>query len=528
MTTRLTDPSLVVHDVTLDTRLDSVSFSAAPGTLTALIGPSGAGKSTLAQTLAGGIAPDSGIVRFDGSVGMVPQDDIVHGKLTVAQALQYAAELRGADRQAIAEVLAELEMTPHAGTRIDALSGGQRKRVSVAIELLTDPALLILDEPTTGLDPALDRQVMTMLRALADAGRIVIVVTHSLAFLNVCDQVLLLAPGGRTVYCGTPADLGPAMGSTDWAEIFAGLCADPEGAQRRFLDRHWAPSPPPRLRLITLAPKPLPEKVTPTDQFFILARRQLRLLLADRGPLALLAVLPLLVGILPLTVSGHAGFLTAAASAPFEAKQVIALTDFAAILMGVTLTVRDLTNERALFRREQAAGLSTTAYLLAKIAVFGAVAVAQSVALVLIVRLGKPGPAGASALGSPLLELIVGVAAAGLVAAILGLAISALARTADQVMPLLAVTLTAQLVLAGGFIPVTGRPALSVLASLTPARWGFSATASTSDLSNSVVGIAQDGHWQHTASAWWFDMVMLGVLAIGFAGIARWRLRRAR
>lgn len=528
MTTRLTDPSLVVHDVTLDTRLDSVSFSAAPGTLTALIGPSGAGKSTLAQTMAGAIAPDSGTVRFDGSVGMVPQDDIVHGKLTVAQALQYAAELLGAGPQAIAGVLAELEMTPHAGTRIDTLSGGQRKRVSVAIELLTDPALLILDEPTTGLDPALDRQVMTMLRTLADAGRIVIVVTHSLAFLNVCDQVLLLAPGGRTAYCGTPVDLGSSMGSTDWAEIFAGLCADPEGAQRRFLDRRWAPSPPPRLRLITLAPTPLPEKVTPTDQFFILARRQLRLLLADRGPLALLAVLPLLVGILPLTVSGHAGFLSAAASAPFEAKQVIALTNFAAILMGVTLTVRDLTNERALFRREQAAGLSTTAYLLAKIAVFGAVAVAQSVALVLIVRLGKPGPAGASALGNPLLELIVGVAAAGLVAAILGLAISALARTADQVMPLLAVTLTAQLVLAGGFIPVTGRPALSVLASLTPARWGFSATASTSDLSTSVVGIAQDGHWQHTASAWWFDMVMLGVLAIGFAGIARWRLCRAR
>ena len=98
MTTRLTDPSLVVHDVTLDPRLDSVSFSAAPGTLTALIGPSGAGKSTLAQTLAGAIAPDSGIGRFDGSVGMVPQDDIVHGKLPVAPALQYGGELRGAGR----------------------------------------------------------------------------------------------------------------------------------------------------------------------------------------------------------------------------------------------------------------------------------------------------------------------------------------------------------------------------------------------------------------------------------------------
>ncbi|MBI3224424.1 MAG: ATP-binding cassette domain-containing protein [Mycolicibacterium cosmeticum] len=528
MTTQLTDLSLDAYDVTLDTRLDSVSFTARPGTLTALIGPSGAGKSTLAGVLAGATQPDSGTVRFDGSIGMVPQDDIVHGKLTVAQALHYAAELRGASPRVIADVLAELEMTAHTGTRIDKLSGGQRKRVSVAIELLTDPALLILDEPTTGLDPALDRQVMTLLRALADAGRIVIVVTHSLAFIDVCDQVLLLAPGGKIAYCGTPTDLGPVMGSTDWAEIFAGLCTDPEAAQRRYLERRWAPSAPPRLRLIKLAPTPPLHRVTRWDQFLILARRQVRLLLADRGHVAFLAVLPLLVGILPLTVSGHAGLLTAAASAPFEAKQVIALTNFAAILMGVTLTVRDLTGERALFRREQAAGLSAGAYLSAKIAVFGAVAVLQSVLLVLIVNLGKPGPAHAAALGSPRLELIAGVAASGLVAAILGLAISAVARTADQVMPLLAVTLTAQLVLAGGFIPVTGRPALSAIASFTPARWGFSATASTADLSNLVVGVAQDGHWQHTASAWLFDMVMLGVLAVGFAGIARWQLRRSR
>jgi ABC-type multidrug transport system permease subunit len=255
-------------------------------------------------------------------------------------------------------------------------------------------------------------------------------------------------------------------------------------------------------------------------------RRQVRLLTADRGHLVFLAVLPLLVGILPLTVSGHAGFLVSAASAPLEAKQLIALTNFAAILMGATLTVRDLTGERAIYARERAAGLSAGAYLLAKIAVFGTVAAAQAVLLVLIVCIGKPAPTEATTLGSPVLELGVGVAATGVVAAILGLAISAAARTVDQVMPLLAVALTAQLVLAGGFIPVTDRPALSALASLTPARWGFSASASTADLGNLVVGIARDGHWQHTAGAWLFDMAMLGLLALGFAVVARWQLRR--
>lgn len=158
---------------------------------------------------------------------MVPQDDVVHRQLTVNQALGYAAELRlppdtgKADRAGVvAQVLEELDLTKHADTRVDKLSGGQRKRASVALELLTGPSLLILDEPTSGLDPALDLQVMTMLRQLADAGRVVLVVTHSLSYLDVCDQVLLMAPGGKTAYRGSPEQIGDAMGTTNWAKIF--------------------------------------------------------------------------------------------------------------------------------------------------------------------------------------------------------------------------------------------------------------------------------------------------------------------
>src|SRR3954469_1906507 len=187
------DVTLVVDDETV--LLEEVSFAARPGTLTAVIGPSGAGKSTLARVVAGAARPTSGTVSFEGrgmhavrsGIGMVPQNDVVHGRLSVAEALQFAAELRmpadttaGERGRVIATVLEELELTPHAGTRIDKLSGGQRKRVSAAVELLTSPSLLVLDEPTTGLDPALDRSVMEMLRRLADAGRVIVAVTHSL------------------------------------------------------------------------------------------------------------------------------------------------------------------------------------------------------------------------------------------------------------------------------------------------------------------------------------------------------------
>ncbi|MDT5361693.1 MAG: transport system ATP-binding/permease protein, partial [Mycobacterium sp.] len=169
---------LEVHGVTWTiennkTLLDNISLTARPGTLTAVIGPSGAGKSTFARLVAGYTHPTSGTVSFEGHnihaeyaslrsrIGMVPQDDVVHGQLTVRQALMYAAELRlppdttKADReQVVMQVLEELEMTQHLETRVDKLSGGQRKRASVALELLTGPSLLILDEPTSGLDPA--------------------------------------------------------------------------------------------------------------------------------------------------------------------------------------------------------------------------------------------------------------------------------------------------------------------------------------------------------------------------------------
>ena len=102
---------------------------------------------------------------------------------------------------------------------------------------MTGPSLLVLDEPTTGLDPALDRAVMVMLRRLADAGRVIVVVTHSLTFLDECDQVLLLAPGGKTAFYGPPDGLGPAMGTSDWADIFTTVSADPEDVQRRFMER---------------------------------------------------------------------------------------------------------------------------------------------------------------------------------------------------------------------------------------------------------------------------------------------------
>ncbi|ORB73946.1 ABC transporter ATP-binding protein [Mycobacterium scrofulaceum] len=529
------------------TLLDDISLGAQPGTLTAVIGPSGAGKSTFARLVAGYTHPSRGTVAFEGHnvhaeyaslrsrIGMVPQDDVVHGQLTVQQALMYAAELRlppdttKDDRaQVVARVLEELEMTQHLHTRVDKLSGGQRKRASVALELLTGPSLLILDEPTSGLDPALDRQVMTMLRQLADAGRVVLVVTHSLTYLDVCDQVLLLAPGGKTAFCGPPGQIGPAMGTTNWADIFSTVAGDPDGAKARYLARTGPqPPPPPAQQPADLGD---PSHTSLFRQFSTIARRQVRLIFSDRGYFVFLAVLPFIMGSLSMSVPGTVGFgiPNPYGAAPNEPGQILVLLNVGAVFMGTALTIRDLIGERPIFLREQAVGLSTSAYLLAKVCVYTVFAVIQSAIVTVIVLIGKGGPTqGAVALGRPGLELFADVALTCVASAMLGLALSAIAKSNEQIMPLLVVAVMSQLVFSGGMIPVTGRLGLDQMSWATPARWGFAASASTADLTKLVPGplSPKDSHWRHTPGAWWFDTAMLVLISLFYLGFVRWKIR---
>ncbi|MDG4664110.1 ATP-binding cassette domain-containing protein [Mycobacterium sp. 236(2023)] len=549
---------LEVHGVTWTiennkTLLDNISIAARPGTLTAVIGPSGAGKSTFARLVAGYTHPTSGQVSFEGHdvhaeyaslrsrIGMVPQDDVVHGELTVRQALMYAAELRlppdttKADReQVVNEVLEELEMTKHLDTRVDKLSGGQRKRASVALELLTGPSLLILDEPTSGLDPALDRQVMTMLRQLADAGRVVLVVTHSLTYLDVCDQVLLLAPGGKTAFYGSPSQIGPSMGTTNWADIFSSVAGDPDAAAQRYLQQNGPPPPQPP----ALTPSELgsPTRTSLRRQLSTIARRQIRLVISDRGYFTFLMLLPFIMGILSLSVPGDVGFgvpktALEGGEAPNEPGQILVMLNVGAIFMGTALTIRALINERAIFRREQAVGLSTSAYLLAKVMVFTAFAIVQSAIVTSIAILGKgwgPGAVESGAvIGNRSIELFTDIAVTCVAAAMVGLALSALAKSAEQIMPLLVVAIMSQLVFSGGMIPVTDRIVLDQMSWLTPARWGFAASASTVDLIRLVPGplTPQDRHWEHTSGAWLFDIGMLAAISVAYLAFVRWRIR---
>jgi ABC transport system ATP-binding/permease protein len=241
------------------TLLNNISLSIPPRKFVAVVGGSGAGKSMLINALSGlrpahegrvlynGLDYYRNLAAFSGQIGYVPQDDIVHRDLTVESALYYAARMRLPGdftveqiRQRISEVLEEVELTERRGLLIKKLSGGQRKRVSIALELLSNPSLFFLDEPTSGLDPGLDRKMMFLLRRLADKGHTIILVTHATNNINTCDYVCFLAQGGRLAYFGPPDKARDFFGRSDFAEIYSVLEPTdengniPEDAELRF------------------------------------------------------------------------------------------------------------------------------------------------------------------------------------------------------------------------------------------------------------------------------------------------------
>ncbi|MFF8844295.1 FHA domain-containing protein [Streptomyces sp. NPDC015127] len=545
--------SLDVQDLTVSvdhgrkTLLEQVSFPVGEKCLLAVVGPSGAGKSTLLNALTGQRPADHGTVLYDGRdlyrdyaelrqrIGLVPQDDILHPQLTVRRALGYAAELRfpedtaKSERDArVDEVIRELGLEQRAGQPIHSLSGGQRKRVSVALELLTKPSLLFLDEPTSGLDPGMERSVMHMLRGLADDGRTVIVVTHSVLSLDVCDRLLVLAPGGRIAYYGTPEDALPFFGFDQWPEAFEAFENDSGrdwGADYRtspFHRQYIASSAQPRLARERLprgdAPPPPPKPQRWFAQLGTLVRRYAAVLSTDRTFIIVMVALPFGMGAMARIMAG--GKLT-----QDTAARALLVLCVGAVLSGAANAVRELVKERVVYRRERAVGLSRSAYLTSKVMVLGLITVVQAVAMTLVGLLGVElgAPAGRGALLPPLLEIALAVALLSVCAMLLGLVISALVRKEEVTMPLLVLITMVQIVFCGALVKVYGVVGLEQLAWPVPGRWGFAATAATIDIGRIVPKAEYDDPlFEHAAGVWLLSMaVMVAYCAVLWYAVGR-------
>jgi ABC-type multidrug transport system ATPase subunit len=510
--------------------LSDVSFVLPERCFMAVVGPSGAGKSTLLSALTGFRPASAGEVHYDERdlyanyaelrhrIGFVPQDDILHTPLTVRRALNYAARLRFPQdvsaeerKRRIDEVLSELGLTAHANQRIDSLSGGQRKRTSVALELLTKPSLLFLDEPTSGLDPGYEKSVMQTLRGLADDGRSVVVVTHNIAQLNMCDRLLILAPGGRLAYFGPPKQALSYFNCSDFADLFNLLEHDTD---TDWTDR-FNTSP---LKLALTGGRPAVKAPRPGGvskavaqqsafaQLTTLCRRYLAVIAADRQYAATLLLVPIALSLFVYFAPGRSGLSEAAAvmAKSNQPSQILLLLIIGGALMGCAASIREIVKERAIYQREHGIGLSGGAYLASKLVVLTAITAVQALILGFLGVLFRPAPDQALVLLVPRLEIAAAVVAVTVVSMMIGLLISAMIANADRGMLLLVLVVMAELVLSGGIFGVHGRFPLEQLAWLSPSRWSYAmgaATVNINDLRESMAA-ETDPLWESTKDAW--------------------------
>ena len=483
--------------------LRPTSLSISPGELVAVIGESGSGKTTLLRALAGVSRPTAGRVTLNGEsvtsrlteVGYVPQDEIVHPLLTVDEALDYAAKLRlpGAnDREVnstVDRVLVELALEPHRRTRIGHLSGGQRKRVGVGSELLHRPSLLFLDEPTTGLDPALESQMMALFRYLArPAARGVVLVTHATQSLSLCDTLVVLARG-ELCFRGSPADALEFFGVPSHDKIYAALEERQSSEWRARLEQRQGVARPAAETSEAPSQESAPKvHRNAAAQAGVLVSRYLRLFLRDRrNAFTLFGQVPLIaLGIAFLFQSGvfnRVGSGNGMPGQPREQIQLLFLLVTTAIWFGLISASREIVKERAVTSREAAVGVKWSAYLASKATVLFAVSALQTIALAYFVFALRPldEPASAYAAVTVLLVLCSWVAVG------VGLVVSAASSTEDQATSVIPLTLIPQLLFAGAVVPperMTG--AVDALSTVVFARWGLAGAGTAVDMQERV------------------------------------------
>jgi ABC transport system ATP-binding/permease protein len=498
--------------------LDHVSLTVFPTEFVGLMGPSGAGKTTLMNALNGYTHPTSGQVLLNGHdlyasyaqfasyLGYVPQEDIIHRELTVGEALYYTARLRLPDyrepeiRSRIREVLQSLDLTPTENVLIGSaekkgISGGQRKRVNLAMELLTDPLVLFLDEPTSGLSSEDALLVMRLLRRLADAGKTILLTVHqpSLEAYRLMDNLILVAKDkgsgdpGRLVYYGpahpaaahffNPNDTNP---NPIPDEIFKGLSQRPSAEwaglyeqskyHRQFVvDRARRSSDTPHT----------PSSRGPTigqmlGQWRTLAARSFTIKRKDVWNTLILAAQAPVVAILLVLVFGDQTSQSATERSLFEWQklaQSVGMTVFlmtlAATWFGCSNSAREIVGEWPIYHRERMINLFIPSYIASKLTVLGGLCLLQCSILLGITYWG-------CSLKGPLFPLFLVLVLASFVGVAIGLTLSAVARTSEVAIGLLPIVLLPMIILGGALRPVDRLPVgVRALCYVIPSRWAF-------------------------------------------------------
>jgi ABC-type multidrug transport system ATPase subunit len=509
--------------------LRDISLSILPREFVGIVGGSGSGKSTLMDAMNGARPVSHGQVlvngddlygnfhAYSGIMGYVPQADILHTGLNVDKALRYTAQLRFPPdtpndeiENRIDTVLKTTDMQPQKQQAIQELSGGQRKRINIASELLSEPSLLFLDEPTSGLDPGLDKKMMQTLSEIADGGRTVALITHATNnIIGCCDLIVFLAYG-RLAYFGPPEESLRFFNSPDFATIYSKLDTEREAA---LWEDRFKKSPLYHEYIVKRSQRLTYSKVGTTSkssrrfdasrslrQLGVLTRRYLNLIVSDRFSLfILLAVMPL-IGLLLLVIAKAHSLVGDSAdeitriladqgiyNITGDAQTLLQVMALTVIMLGAFASAYEIIKERSIYERERMINLGIMPYLLSKILVLTLFGCVQCLAFLAVIALKVAIP-GSGVLLPGALEIYVTLVLGTLSGICLGLVISASVKSSNNVVYIMLVVLILQIVFSGAMfnLPDAAKP----LSYLTQTRWAMEALGSTVNM-NALNGLNQ-------------------------------------
>jgi len=507
--------ALDVVDVTRELQggrrlLNDITLLVSPGELVAIVGGSGTGKTTLLNAMAGVTPPSSGRVLYNGrdlyenldefrsSLGYVPQDDIIHKDLPLATTLRYAARLRlsplvtaSEKESAVQKALEVLGLEDRSTLPVKKLSGGQRKRASIGVELLTDPQLFFLDEPTSGLDPATSNELMRLMRGLADMGSTVVLTTHLIQDLRLCDKVIFLARDGHLAFCGPPAVALQYFEASSYDEIYEILARDdgPETWSRRFRGSEPPVVAPHDVAVASQGPvtNARPGLV---GQWLVLTARNFEMLWRSPLTLSILVGSPLLV-IAMFAMLFKAGAFNPDSPSPSAAIMIVFWVAFGAFFFGLTYGLLQICTEFPIFFRERLVNLRILPYVASKVVVLSPLLVVVCVLMLGVLRVfDRLPPLGFEASA----ELTVTLVLSAFAALALGLLTSALVSNTEQAMVAMPMLCFPQCLFAGAIVPVpimaTAGRAMSALMSN---RWSFQGLGYSAGLNETVRGSNSPG-----------------------------------
>lgn len=507
---------VVGHNINL---LQNISLNIDAHEFVAIVGGSGAGKTTLLKALNAFNPATSGTVLINGEnlyhnldahrsdFGYVPQEDIIHKELTVNEALDYSARLRlPADstsnerKQRIEEVLDTLDITERRYLPIRKLSGGQMKRVSIGVELLTKPGIFCLDEATSGLDPGIESQVMRLLRKLSDQGQTILMVTHATKNVMICDKVVFLARGGHLAYFGPPEEALSYFGVEDFDRIYDKLETEltPQewGEQYRQSDYHQkyiADKLPekaeelPEEKRKSVSVGPQTRHISALRQFFILSRRNMNILARDRISLILMLLLAPLVGAFDFIFWEH-GLFEIMGGDSSKAIMNLFMAAMIGAMVGSLSVMREIVKETDIYRRERMVILKIAPYIFSKLWVAIVIALYQAIIFLLFMKLAGGWPPVSSM--APVFITLTMVIFSGM---LLGLLASAISPN-PNVTPLLLIIVIVPQLLFGGIIPLgtMGQVGQTVSQGIST-KWAFESLVTISELG---IDVAEDPCWQ--------------------------------